>query len=389
MDTARMHATGIAIALSIALVACVPGSMTVDGGTCSDGGCDENAQGTLTTEGLALSWISGATWDQGWCLDMTLTNTGGDLEAWSLALRLDQPVETWLSADGALFSPDGDRLSIQPSGDSVLAAGNTVTMQCCMEPAARPVEISSAELEVPEGTPAPILGTVQDGNMLLAYRSDGVSYGGYCLEMTLTNLSEKDVVSWMLTLNLDQKAVLTDYWGFTPVVDGAAATVYPGPGTETIAAFGARTGTMCLSTLAEPVAMTSSVRYEDGTGTDPADTPTPEPVITGSLTDDPLLLTYRSTDPSKGGTCLELTFTNMSDKTVSTWEAQLSMTGPITLTDFWGVAPAVEGSLLTIYPGPGQHTIESHEARVGTVCLDPLETPVAMQSNVAYAAEDT
>ncbi len=379
----------VVVCLGLAQAACVPGSITIDETPCPSGECAPSDGGTLVTDGVSLSWSAGATWEQGWCIDLTLTNTGEDLDAWALTIQLDRSIENWLSADGAAFTPKADTLSIQPAGDSALASGGVVSMQCCMEPAARPVSISSADLEQAEGTPAPVLGTVQDGTMLLAYRSDGMSYGGYCLEMTLSNLSDKDVVSWVLSVNLSRKTTLTDYWGFTPVVNGATAQVYPGTGTETIKAYGARTGTLCLNPLAEPVSMTASVQYADGTGTDVSatPTPTPTPVVTGSLSDDPLLLTYRNTDPSKGGVCLELTFTNVSDKPITTWEAQLTMTGPVYLTDFWGVAPSVSGSLLTIYPGPGQHTMDPFDARIGTVCLDPLETPIAMISRVEFASE--
>ncbi len=387
MRARRTPARKVILIAGLMQAACVPGTITIDETPCPSGECAPTDGGTLVADGVSLAWSAGATWDQGWCIDLTLTNTGEDLEAWAVTVQLDQPVAKWLSAEGAVISPQQNLLSIQPAGDTALASGAVVTMQCCMEPAARPVGIASTDLEPVQGTPMPLLGTVQDGTLLLAYRTDGASYGGVCLEMTLSNLSDKDIAAWSFDLSFDQKTTLTDYWGFTPVVNGATATVYPGTGTETITAYGARTGTMCLNPLAEPVAMVASVRYEDGTGTDVSGTPTPAPVVTGSLSDDPLLLTYRSTDPSKGGVCLELTFTNTSDQSITTWDVQLTMTGPVTLTDFWGFAPSVSGSLLTIYPGPGQHTMEPFDARIGTVCLDPLETPVAMITHAAFATE--
>ena len=224
--------------------------------------------------------------------------------------------------------------------------------------------------------------------MLLSYRSNGASGGGYSLEMTLANLSDKDVASWELALSVSGKVTLTDFWGFIPVAENGLIRVYPGSGTETMEPYQSRVGSICMNPLEEPLAMDATVHYADGSETNDA-SPTPFPVVTGSLMDDPILLTYRSTEPSKGGKCLEMTFSNLSQDVLKTWSVQLTMTGVVYLTDFWGVAPSAAGSLITVYPGQGAQTMDPGESRVGTICMNPLETPLVMLASVTHAVQDS
>lgn len=368
------------ITLSALCAACAPQEVSLPPTTTDT---DFLLQGTLRAEALSLSWSPGDQWEQGGCFELTVTNSGPELEFWALDLTFSSEVTSWLYTDTQATWVTASSGAWIGAKEGLLKTGGQVSLSYCSEPAVVPVQISDVELKVSssaELSPTPsadeqvVAGSLRTETMALLYREDGSSKGGTCLEMTVTNLSSTTLSGWSLKLQLDKKASLTDWWDITPFISGTTLELYPTAGMDKLASMASAIGHVCLSPLAAPVSISVPTSEEEAS-------PTPMPEadgVAGGLASSDLALLYRQDGTSQGGTCLELTITNLSKAAIKSWHVQVLLEKRSSLTDWWTIVPILQDTRLDLYPAAGVASLDPLESAIGHICLSPLTVPVSL-----------
>lgn len=245
---------------------------------------NQATSGQLTQDAFLLRYSPGNSWDQGHCLDLTLTNQGRPVYWWTLTLELDQPIETLGTIYGASIEVFGDRLVINPT-QGALAYNDSVDFQLCIEPGSVPTRIveltydaaedQATPTEPGDATPTarpgeddepstPDARAIKDEPLFLVYRHSNTSRGGGCIDIEITNGGTQDIKSWSMVLTLDDDATVTDWWGaLNPVWwQGERVQVLPEEWALDLKAFESIDGTICLKPRSDIVGVQAQVEFE-------------------------------------------------------------------------------------------------------------------------------
>lgn len=220
-------------------------------------------------------------------------------------------------------------------------------------------------------------GTLGKEELTLSWAPGDQWEQGGCFDLTLTNAGP-ELEFWALDLVFSSSI---SSWLYT---DSAATWITSDTGAWIGASDGGLDagGTQTLSYCSEPAAVPAEIAdVELKRAPDPDATPTPDPEdvpVTGSLRADSLALLYREDGASKGGTCLEVTVTNLGTTTLEGWSLKVQLDEKTTLTDWWDITPFVSGTQLELYPTAGMNKLASMASAIGHVCMSPLAKPISM-----------
>ena len=234
------------------LVGCV---LPVDGG---DTGSPSSG-GALQDGDFTVSWWWGESWGTGACVNLSLTNGGAERSDWRAVLDLDAAVDEWTWLDDGLHPEGTSELEWLPTGETALAAGETVSALYCAEPTADPAGLTVWAVDGGDAGEEDVAGTLEDttGTIWLSYRSAGQRSGVDCLELELINVSAGTLDGWRLDMEMTGESAVVETWNTYALATGSALSLIP-EGDITVAPYGSWTGWVCLEPLVTPVSATIS-----------------------------------------------------------------------------------------------------------------------------------
>lgn len=284
--------------LGLALL--VVSAQAQDGGACRPTGetpSSSETSGTLLDGDIALDWQIYDPWSTGHCMDLRFVNTGPAASNWRFDVVLDAPVAD-LSYTGPLpgiLTASGNTLTIEPTGNTELAAFATIETAACFEPQALPTRLETT-VTVPEpgdtvtgpggGDDEPLFGSLRSptGEVVVTW-DEREGTGDDCLLLSLGNLTEDDIDGWQLRLLLPSAIDLTGSDGRFFVLDDVPGELDIRPTTDTveIPAFGTVSGEICYKPLAEPYALVMDLDPRAAAPTPPATPDVPAPPLPSRL----------------------------------------------------------------------------------------------------------
>ena len=166
--------------------------------------------------------------------------------------------------------------------DGSLAAGETVDVSYCTEPAALPSAAQAATTPTNGRGPwggsgggsgsggsgasdgggsgddggTGTSGSITSNGWGLSWRRAGESYGGECMELTLVNLTDRALGDWWAQVALRGETTVTDSWGEMAAFSFDTPELWLVPPQYDDAPIGARgtvTGTVCLDPMVDLV----------------------------------------------------------------------------------------------------------------------------------------
>lgn len=218
---------------------------------------------------------------------------------------------------------------------------------------------------------------------------------GTCTEILLRNDGD-DVQSWRLALELSAEIRSFSHEdGAFFIVDDTTLLADPVTNTR-ISAGSSATMSYCAEPRAAVLSADVRATRDDGSDDDDdgrddeagaGDTDPDDTIVIGDVETplDGVRLYYREGTESQGGRCIELNLTNEGSTSWTIVETTLRFSEPIAITDYWESLFRVEAETLSVSWPSYLGDLDPGEAFRGTVCLDPLSEPVAVDV-VGYAA---
>jgi len=219
---------------------------------------------------------------------------------------------------------------------------------------------------------------------------------GACVEVSVSTLVG-ELSDWDVMLDLDGD-IGSWLWGYgaADVEPFSARTIGVFPHDSRLFDGQVSTSSYCTEPAVLPVSVrgrsVQAVEEGDGDGGDwgAQDDPVPgggdgetgeeDELVAGGLTSGDWGISWREAGESRGGTCLEITLMNLSDRYVDDWWAQVRLDQAATVTDAWSMGGfTFDTDVLWLVP---QHyeddAIDPRGTVTGTVCLSPYAEPVGL-----------
>lgn len=268
-----------------------------DGGACRPTGetpSTSETSGTLLDGDIALDWQVYDPWSTGHCMELRFVNTGPAAANWRIDVVLDAPVAD-LSYTGPLpgvLTASGNTLTIEPTGNTELAAFATIETAACFEPQAVPTRLETTiTLPEPDDTiidpdDEPLFGSLRSptGEVVVTWdEREGTDVD--CLLLGLGNLTDEAINGWQLRLLLPTAVNLTGTDGRFFVLDDVQGELDIRPTTDTveIPAFGTVSGEICYKPLVEPYALVVELDPRAAASVPPTTPAVPAPLLPSRL----------------------------------------------------------------------------------------------------------